>query len=59
MHIEDLLFSFNGKIIAERNSNLASYGRAWYCRISARRGVEFHISRLELNGSCSVPQVVT
>ena len=25
MHdIEDLLFSFNGKIIAERNSNLAS-----------------------------------
>ena len=33
MHdIEDLLFSFNGKIIAERNSNLASCTRAWYCR---------------------------
>ena len=30
MHdIEDLLFSFNGKIIAERNSNLASCTRAW------------------------------
>ena len=34
MHIEDLLFSVNGKIIAERNSNLASCTctRAWYCR---------------------------
>ena len=33
MHdIKDLLFSFNGKIIAERNSNLASCTRAWYCR---------------------------
>ena len=33
MHdIEDLLFSFNGKIIAERNSNLASCTSAWYCR---------------------------
>ena len=32
MHIEDLLFSVNGKIIAERDSNLASCTRAWYCR---------------------------
>ena len=32
MHIEDLLVSFNGKIIAERNSNLASRTRACYCR---------------------------
>ena len=32
MHIEDLLFSVNGKIIAERNSNLGSCTRAWYCR---------------------------
>ena len=40
MHIEDLLFSVNGKIIAERNRILASCTRA-------RRGVELHISRLE------------
>ena len=39
MHdIEDLLFSFNGKIIAERNSNLASCTRAGTVDIcSARR----------------------
>ena len=30
MHIEDLLFSFNSKIIAERNSNLALCTHAWY-----------------------------
>ena len=30
MHIEDLLFSVKGKIIAERNSNLGSCTRAWY-----------------------------
>ena len=31
MHIEDLIFSFNGKIIAERKSNLASCTHAWHC----------------------------
>ena len=56
MHdIEDLLFSFNGKIIAERNSNLAS---CTLTCVAARHGVELHISRLELHVSC-FPQVLT
>ena len=41
MSIEDLLFSFNGKIIAERNSNLVSRARVHVLGIvdicSARR----------------------
>ena len=49
MHIEDLLFSFNGKIIVERNSNLASGTRGWYCRYLLGAALtELHISRLEL-----------
>ena len=38
MQIEDLVFSFKGKIIAERNSSLASCTRAWYCQGAERNG---------------------
>ena len=47
MHIEDLLFSFNGKITAELNSNLASCTLGWYCRyMLVATLTELHISRL-------------
>ena len=60
MHIEDLLFSVKGKIIAERNSNLGSCTRAWYCRYLLGAALNYIIiSRLELHISCSVPHVLT
>ena len=44
IHIEDLLFSFNCKIIVEQNSNLESVCTcAWYCRYLLNVALNKHI----------------
>ena len=49
MHIEDLLVSFNGKIIAERNSNLASRTRACYCRYLPGAALNYILETLSID----------